>query len=90
MPIASGSLTKNGWAILARFRRSGLHCSFPRLFIHPILLAVNLCGIPHLAKNERDMGHPSLVREPQAEVIACCYGVVVKWAALVAVELPPI
>src|ERR1700733_8030509 len=22
-------------------------------------------GIPHLAKNERDMGHPSLVREPE-------------------------
>jgi hypothetical protein len=26
-------------------------------------LAVNIGGIPHLAKNERDMGHPSLVRE---------------------------
>src|ERR1700689_5239990 len=23
------------------------------------------CGIPHLAKNERDMGHPSFVREPE-------------------------
>jgi hypothetical protein len=23
-------------------------------------------GIPYLAKNERDMGHPSLVREPEA------------------------
>src|SRR5271154_4018670 len=22
-------------------------------------------GIPHLAKNERDVGHPSLVREPE-------------------------
>ena len=26
---------------------------------------VNIGGIPHLAKNERDMGHPSLVREPE-------------------------
>src|ERR1700677_2058864 len=26
-------------------------------------LAVNARGIPHLAKNERDMGHPSLARE---------------------------
>jgi hypothetical protein len=23
-------------------------------------------GIPHLAKNERDVGHPSSVREPEA------------------------
>jgi hypothetical protein len=23
-------------------------------------------GIPHLAKNERDVGHPSFVREPEA------------------------
>ena len=28
------------------------HC----LSIHPIYLAVNIGGIPHLAKNERDMG----------------------------------
>jgi hypothetical protein len=27
------------------------------LSIHPIYLAVNIGGIPHLAKNERDMGH---------------------------------
>jgi hypothetical protein len=33
------------------------------LSIHPHL-AVKICGIPHLAKNERDVGHPSLVREP--------------------------
>jgi hypothetical protein len=26
-------------------------------------------GIPHLAKNERDMGHPSLVREPRFLVL---------------------
>jgi GAF domain-containing protein len=26
-------------------------------------------GIPHLAKNERDVGHPSLVKEPGALVI---------------------
>jgi hypothetical protein len=30
-------------------------------------LVVNLGGIPHLAKNERDVGHPSLVREPEAD-----------------------
>ena len=24
------------------------------------------CGIPHLAKNERDVGHPALAREPEA------------------------
>src|SRR3984957_9587064 len=30
-------------------------------------LAVNIRGIPHLAKNERDMGHPSSVREPEAD-----------------------
>jgi hypothetical protein len=23
-------------------------------------------GIPHLAKNERDVGHPALAREPEA------------------------
>jgi hypothetical protein len=28
-------------------------------------LAVNIGGIPYLAKNERDMGHPALVRERQ-------------------------
>jgi hypothetical protein len=31
------------------------------LSMHPMHLAVNSSGIPHLAKNERDMGHPSLV-----------------------------
>jgi hypothetical protein len=29
-------------------------------------LAVNIGGIPHLAKNERDMGHPSVVWESGA------------------------
>jgi hypothetical protein len=24
---------------------------------HPMRLAISICGIPHLAKNERDMGH---------------------------------
>jgi hypothetical protein len=38
-------------------------------------LTVNIGGIPHLAKNERDMGHPSLVREPGAPLItAVCLG----------------
>jgi hypothetical protein len=30
-------------------------------------LVVNLGGIPHLAKNERDVGHPFLVRESKAD-----------------------
>ena len=33
-------------------------------------LAVNLGGIPHLAKNERDMGHPALVREREGSDLA--------------------
>ena len=33
-----------------------------RLSIRPMHLAVGIGGIPHLAKNERDVGHPSLVR----------------------------
>jgi hypothetical protein len=28
-------------------------------------LVVNIGGIPHLAKNERDVGHPAFVREPE-------------------------
>jgi hypothetical protein len=31
-------------------------------------LAVKIRGIPHLAKNERDVGHPFLVREPCREL----------------------
>jgi hypothetical protein len=27
----------------------------------PINKTIKVCGIPHLAKNERDMGHPSFV-----------------------------
>jgi hypothetical protein len=27
-------------------------------------LTVNIGGIPHLAKNERDVGHPAFVMEP--------------------------
>jgi hypothetical protein len=30
-------------------------------------LAVNVGGIPHLAKNERDVGYPSFVGEREAE-----------------------
>jgi hypothetical protein len=44
----------------------GFHCSVPLALESPEALTVNICGIPHLAKNERDMGHPSLVREPGA------------------------
>ena len=39
-----------------------------RLSIHPTHLAVNIGGIPYLAKNERDMGHPSFVREREADL----------------------
>jgi hypothetical protein len=35
------------------------HCSFLWLSIHPMHLGVNISGIPYLAKNERDMGHPA-------------------------------
>jgi hypothetical protein len=37
------------------------------LSIRPMQRAVNIGGIPYLAKNERDMGHPSFVREREAE-----------------------
>jgi hypothetical protein len=37
---------------LARFLRDvGYHCSFAQTLIHPMHLAVNIGGIPHLAKN---------------------------------------
>jgi hypothetical protein len=29
-------------------------------------LGVKVCGIPHLAKNERDMGHPSFPLEDKS------------------------
>jgi hypothetical protein len=35
------------------------------LSIHPTHSAINIGGIPHLAKNERDVGHPSLVVEKE-------------------------
>ena len=35
----------------------------PLLSIHPIHLTINIGGIPHLAKNERDVGHPALAME---------------------------
>jgi hypothetical protein len=34
---------------------------FLRLSMRPMHLAVNLGGIPHLAKNKRDVGHPSFL-----------------------------
>jgi hypothetical protein len=42
----------------------GFHCSFPLTLDPSNELSVKIGGIPHLAKNERDMGHPSSVREP--------------------------
>jgi hypothetical protein len=50
----------------------GYPALFFRLLIHPKRLAVNIGGIPHLAKNERDMGHPSLVREQEAVPTRVC------------------
>src|ERR1700722_11832737 len=40
------------------------------LSIHPTDLSVNIGGMPHLAKNERDMGHPSFVRQPEVKSAA--------------------
>ena len=37
-----------------------------QLSIQPMHLAVNLGGIPHLAKNERDVGHPAFFTGPEA------------------------
>jgi hypothetical protein len=31
--------------------------------LHPVHPGAEVCGIPHLAKNERDVGHPSLCEE---------------------------
>src|SRR5579859_687671 len=33
----------------------------PKVFDSLLTLKVQICGIPHLAKNERDVGHPSFV-----------------------------
>ena len=44
------------------------------LSIHPRHLTVNLGGIPYLAKNERDMGHPSFVREPDTDSAETQFG----------------
>src|ERR1700721_1247752 len=71
------SLTKDGCPISRSFfARCGIPLLFPSgLWIHPTHLAVNIGGIPNLAKNQRDMGHPSLVREPGAPLItAVCLG----------------
>ena len=43
--------------------------TFPLTLIHPKHLAINVGGIPHLAKNERDVGHPAFVREPGQESV---------------------
>jgi hypothetical protein len=46
----------------------GFHGSFPLTLDPPMDLAVNTGGIPHLAKNERDVGHPSLVRKRESDL----------------------
>src|ERR1700722_14742443 len=46
---------------LARFSRDvGYHCARLTFFRHE-QKKVEVRGIPHLAKNERDMGHPAFV-----------------------------
>src|SRR5882762_4659042 len=35
-------------------------------------------GIPHLAKNERDMGHPGFVWGIECDVQSCCYEIALK------------
>jgi hypothetical protein len=35
----------------------------PKAFGSLSTLKVRICGIPHLAKNERDVGHPGFVAE---------------------------
>jgi len=68
---ASCSLTKDGCPI-SRFVFCQMWDSNTlslRLSVHPMHLAVNIGGIPHLAKNERDMGHPSFVREQEICVL---------------------
>jgi len=37
------------------------------LSIQPMHLPSSFGGIPHLAKNQRDVGHPSFVREREKE-----------------------
>jgi len=49
----------------------GYHCSSPLTPDSSDALNVNIGGIPHLAKNERDVGHPSLVREPEFSAAYC-------------------
>jgi hypothetical protein len=63
-PLLSLALaTEDGWPISRWFFA---RCGIPLLFPSNSRfarwhLAVNLGGIPHLAKNQRDMGHPSSV-----------------------------
>jgi hypothetical protein len=37
----------------------------PKGFDSLSTLKVRICGIPHLAKNERDVGHPGFVAEEE-------------------------
>ena len=65
---ASGSLTKAGCPTSRSFFA---RCGIPPMLdrsVHRITreLEGRFSGIPHLAKNERDVGHPALVREPEA------------------------
>jgi hypothetical protein len=45
----------------------GYHGSFPEPSLAVIKLEGRRGGIPHLAKNERDMGHPAIVGRDREE-----------------------
>ena len=47
-------------------RPVGYHCTYPLTLESSDALSGQHRGIPHLAKNERDVGHPASVREPDA------------------------
>jgi len=58
--VAGAAYRKSGY--LARFSRDvGYHGSLPEPSLGVIKLEGRRGGIPHLAKNERDMGHPAIV-----------------------------
>ncbi len=60
---------RTGGPYLARFSRDvGFHCSYPLTADSSDALYGRHRRNPYLAKNERDMGHPSLVREQEALV----------------------
>ena len=53
-----------GWPFLARFLReiTALH-----VLVSTVGKKVKVRGLPHLAKNERDMGHPTILGRDKGE-----------------------